>query len=59
MIFNIVALLIGLMILGAGIYYLMKEKEDKESRKIYGITILVGAVITVIILAKIIMQILS
>lgn len=58
MIFNIVALLIGLMILGAGIYYLMKEKEDKESRKIYGITILVGAVITVLILVRVVMQIL-
>jgi len=25
------------MILGAGIYYLLREKKDPESKKIYGI----------------------
>lgn len=44
-IITVIALLIGVMILGAGAYYLVKEKEDKESRKIYLITAAVGAVI--------------
>ena len=41
----ILALLVGLFILGGGIYFLAKEKADRESRKIYLITTLVGAVI--------------
>ena len=52
MILNVIGLVIGVMILGAGIYYLVKNKDDKESRKIYGITTIVGAVITVIMIAK-------
>ncbi len=58
MIFNIVGLAIGLMILGAGIYYLVKEKEDRESRKIYSITTVVGAVITIFMVVKIILEML-
>ena len=42
---TILALLVGLFILGGGIYFLAKEKADRESRKIYLITTLVGAVI--------------
>lgn len=45
MIFNIIALIIGVMIFGAGIYYLIKEKDDRESKKIYAITTAAGAVI--------------
>jgi len=54
MIFNIIGLIIGLLIFGAGIYYLVKEKDDKESRKIYGIITLIGIVITIFIAIKII-----
>ena len=36
---------IGAMILGAGIYYLAKEKTDREARKIYTITTVAGALI--------------
>lgn len=43
-VFTIIILVIGAMILGAGLYYLMKEKEDKEAKKIYGITMVVGIV---------------
>lgn len=43
----IVGILIGLIILAAGIYYLVKEKSDKESRKIYSIVSVIGAVITI------------
>ena len=42
MIFNIIGFVIGILILIAGIYYLVKEKADKESRKIYGITTAAG-----------------
>lgn len=46
-IIKIIGLLIGLLILGFGIYYLIKEKDDKESRTIYMVTTVVGAVIAV------------
>ena len=32
---TIIALIIGIMITGAGIYYLIKENGDPESKKIY------------------------
>ena len=52
MIFNIIGLIIGILLLGAGLYYLNKEKKDPESRKIYTITSIAGAVIVIIILVK-------
>lgn len=42
---TIIGIIIGAMILGAGIYYLVKEKADKEARKIYPITTVAGALI--------------
>lgn len=42
---TIIGILIGAMILGAGIYYLVKEKADKGARKIYTITTVAGALI--------------
>jgi hypothetical protein len=58
MIITIIGLLIGLLILGGGIYYLNANKEDDESRKIYGITILVGVIITVVFVIKLVISIL-
>ena len=52
MIFNVIGLIIGIMILGAGVYYLAKEKMDRESRKIYSITSAIGAVIVIFIIIK-------
>ncbi len=52
MIFNIIGFLIGLMIVIAGIYYLIKEKDDKESKKIYSIITIIGLVITVFVIIK-------
>lgn len=52
-IFTVIGLIIGVMILGAGLYYLVKEKGNAESRKIYGITCLVGLVIIICLLVKI------
>lgn len=51
-IFTVVALVIGVMIFGAGVYYLLKEKEDAESRKIYTITAVIGAAITIGVVIK-------
>ena len=48
MVIGIIGIIIGLLVLGAGIYYLIKEKGDKESKKIYGITSGVGVLVTVI-----------
>lgn len=48
MIIKIIGLVIGLLILGTGIYYLIKERNDDESRKIYTITGIIGAVIAVV-----------
>lgn len=42
---TIIGIIIGTMILGAGIYYLVKEKTDREARKIYTITTVAGALI--------------
>lgn len=42
---TIIGIIIGAMILGAGIYYLAKEKTDQEARKIYTITTVAGALI--------------
>ncbi|MDO4332663.1 MAG: hypothetical protein Q4C58_08235 [Eubacteriales bacterium] len=58
MIFNVIGLAIGVLISGAGIYYLHKEKGDKESRKIYGITAGIGAVITIFIIVKMLLELL-
>ena len=48
MVIGIIGIVIGLLVLGAGIYYLIKEKDDKESKKIYGITSSVGVLVTMI-----------
>ena len=45
---TIVGLIIGILLFGAGIYYLNQNKNDAESRKIYGVTTAVGAVIAVV-----------
>lgn len=53
MIVEIIAVLIGIMIACTGIYYLIKERHDTESKKIYTITTLIGTVITIGALIKI------
>lgn len=44
---TIIILLIGAAILIAGLYYRRQAGNDPESRKIYGIAALVGAVILI------------
>ncbi len=43
---KIIGLIVGILVLIAGIYYLTKEKHDPESRKIYTIISAIGGVIT-------------
>ena len=45
---KIIGLIIGILVLGAGIYYLAKEKHDPESKKIYTIVSAIGGVIAVV-----------
>lgn len=47
MIMTMIALIVGFAILCGGIYYLVKEKKDKEARKIYTVTTAIGAVIAI------------
>ena len=45
---KIIGLIIGVLVLGAGIYYLAKEKHDPESKKIYTIVSAVGSIIAAV-----------
>ena len=49
MIFNVIGLIIGIMILAAGIYYLVKERHDAESKKIYTVVTVIGLVVTIVV----------
>ncbi len=48
MIIKILGAVIGLLVLVAGIYYLVKEKNDKDSKKIYSIISIIGAVLLIV-----------
>lgn len=47
LVIGIIGIIIGLLVIGAGLYYLVKEKHDPESKKIYSIVSVIGAVVTV------------
>ena len=57
MIPSIIGLIIGALILAAGLYYLIKEKTDRQSRKIYSVIacactiVLAGAVLRLALLS--------
>ena len=46
MIIRILALLVGILILGGGLFYLAREKSDREARRVYTVTAAVGALLT-------------
>lgn len=48
MVVKIIGIIIGVMVLGAGLYYRAREKDDPQSRKIYGVIAAVGAAVAVI-----------
>ena len=58
MIISIIGMLIGALVAGVGVYYLIKEKRDKESVKIHGIISGVGGVIFIGMLVKLILELL-
>ncbi len=39
---KIIGLIIGILVLAAGLYYLIKEKEDRESKRIYTVVSIIG-----------------
>ncbi len=44
---KIIGLIIGVLVLCAGIYYLVKEKQDPESKKIYSVVSAIGGAVAV------------
>ena len=48
MVIKIIGLIIGVLVLGAGIYYLAKEKHDPESKKIYSIVSVIGGIVAAV-----------
>ena len=51
-VFTIIALIISVSVTGAGAYNFLKEKNDKESRKVYSIFIIAGFVIFIGLLSR-------
>ena len=45
---KIIGLIIGILVLGAGIYYLAKKKNDAESKKIYTVVSVVGGIVAAV-----------
>ena len=56
MIVKILGMIIGILVLAAGLYYLVKEKADPESRKIYTVISLIGAIVFVVALVLTILE---
>lgn len=56
MIISIIGMIIGVMVVAFGLYYLMKERHDKESFKIYGIISSIGGIVFVGMLVKLIFE---
>ena len=50
MIVKIIGLIIGILVLCAGLFYLRKERNDPESKKIYTIISVIGGIIALVCL---------
>ena len=48
MIIKILAVIFGVLIFGTGIFYLAKERDDKDSRTIYTVISAVGGILALI-----------
>lgn len=57
MVISIIGMVIGIIVAIVGCVYLVKEKEDKDSRKIYGTISVIGLVVFVAMLVKLIFEI--
>ena len=44
---KIIGLIIGALVLGAGVYYRAKEMDDPESRRIYTAVSLIGGIVAI------------
>ena len=53
---SIIGIIIGAAVLGAGIYYLVNEKNDAESKKIYSVVSVLGALLTLVMLLRLAIQ---
>lgn len=53
---SIIGIIIGVAVLGAGIYYFVKEKNDAESKKIYSVVSVLGALLTLVMLLRLAIQ---
>ena len=58
MIVTMLGLLVGLVVLAAGLVYFKKEKNDPESRKIYGVISLIGAALLIGMLIRLLTTVL-
>lgn len=47
MIIGILGIIIGVLVLGAGIYYLANDKEE-NAKKIYGVISVIGAIAAIV-----------
>lgn len=56
MVISIIGMLIGIMVVVFGLYYLIKERDDSESRKIYSIISGIGGVVFIAMLVKLIFE---
>ncbi len=45
---KIIGIVIGALVLGASVFYLVKEKDDKDSKKIYGTLAAIGGIVAVV-----------
>ena len=48
MVIKIIGLIVGILVLAAGVYYYAKEKHDPESRKIYSVISLIGVILAAV-----------
>ena len=57
MVISIIGMIIGIIVAIVGCVYLVREKDDKDSRKIYGIISVIGLAVFVAMLVKLIFEI--
>ena len=59
MIVSIVGMLIGAAVAVFGLYYLIRERDDGESRRVYGIISGIGGVVFIGALLKLIFELMG
>ncbi len=57
MVISIIGMIIGIIVAIVGCVYLVREKDDKDSRKIYGTISVIGLAVFVAMLVKLIFEI--